>query len=68
MNFEKNLAESLKYSVISATTTVGDKLFQWGTTIEDRLFQWGIVLGRRNTSGDQYMSGAYNTVSCVMVW
>ena len=54
------LAELFKWvrtSVVSAATPVGAKLFQWG-----------IVLGRKNTSGHHFMSGACNTVSCVMTW
>ena len=48
---------ALDSSVVSAATTVGA-----------RLFQWGIVLGGKNASGHHYRSGACNTVSCVMTW
>ena len=34
----------------------------WSQTIP------GIVLGKKNTSGHHYKSGACNTVSCVMTW
>ena len=48
---------ALNSSVVSAATSVGAKLFQWG-----------IVLGKKNTSGHHFKSGASNTVSCVMPW
>ena len=39
---------ALNFPVISAATTVGV-----------RIFEWGIVLGKKNTSGHQYKSGDY---------
>ena len=48
---------ALNSSVVSAVTTVGAKLFQWG-----------IVLGKKITSGHHYKSGTCNTVSYVMTW
>ena len=46
---------ALNSSVVSAATTVGA-----------RLFQWGIGLEKKNTSGHHYKSGACSTVSCVV--
>ena len=48
---------ALNSSVVSAATTVGANLFQWG-----------IVLGKNNTSGHHYKSVACNTVISVMTW
>ena len=45
--------------VVSAATTDGARLFQWGIAM---------VGGGNNTSGHHYKSEACNTVSCVMTW